>query len=76
MEQLLLVADTFFQAQQQRHTADYDNAKQWTRTETLELIQQVTLAFHSWRAVRDQSAAQEASERPRQLRSPHGLAPA
>jgi hypothetical protein len=47
------VAHTFFQAQQQRHTADYDNATQWTRTGALTLISQVESAFHSWRAIRD-----------------------
>ena len=29
---LYRVAETFLQAQQHRHTADYDNSKQWTRT--------------------------------------------
>jgi uncharacterized protein (UPF0332 family) len=52
------VADTFFQAQQQRHTADYDDATQWTRTEVLTLISQVDSAFVSWRAIRDEPAAQ------------------
>ncbi len=58
MQQLLRVADTFFQAQQQRHTADYDNSKQWTRTEALTLIQQVDAAFRSWRTIRDEPVAQ------------------
>jgi hypothetical protein len=37
MQHLFRVAHTFFQAQQQRHTADYDNSTQWTRTEALTL---------------------------------------
>jgi hypothetical protein len=41
------VADTFFQAQQQRHTADYDHSKTWTRTEVLTRIAIVDSAFKS-----------------------------
>ena len=52
------VADTFFQAQQLRHTADYDNATQWTRTEVLTQIAMVDAAFRSWRVIRDEPAAQ------------------
>lgn len=52
------VAETFFQAQQQRHTADYDNSKQWTRTEVLAQIELVQGAFASWKAIRDEPAAQ------------------
>jgi hypothetical protein len=48
----------FLEAQQQRHTADYDNARQWTRTEVLTLIKLVDSAFLSWRAIRDEPAAQ------------------
>jgi len=46
------VANTFFQAQQQRHTADYDNATQWARTDVLTLIAVVDDAFRSWHAIR------------------------
>jgi hypothetical protein len=58
MRHLHLVADTFFEVQQQRHRADYDNSKQWTRSETVTLIAQVDSAFQSWRAIRDNPAAQ------------------
>jgi uncharacterized protein (UPF0332 family) len=58
MRHLYLVADTFFQAQQERQTADYDNAEQWTRTEALSLIAKVDSAFQSWRVIRDNPAAQ------------------
>jgi uncharacterized protein (UPF0332 family) len=58
MHHLHRVADTFFEAQQQRHTADYDNARQWTRTEAVRLIAKVDSAFLSWRAIRDDPAAQ------------------
>ena len=34
-QHLYTVVNAFIQAQQQRHTADYDNSTQWTRTEVL-----------------------------------------
>lgn len=52
------VADTFFRAQQQRHTADYDNSARWTRTEVTSQIKEVEKAFASWRAIRDEPDAQ------------------
>lgn len=52
------VTDTFLQAQQQRHMADYDNSKQWTRTEVLTQIQLVEEAFTSWRVIREEPVAQ------------------
>jgi uncharacterized protein (UPF0332 family) len=55
---LLRVADAFFQVQQQRHSADYDNSKAWTRTEVLTLIAIVDSAFKSWRTIRDESLSQ------------------
>jgi hypothetical protein len=55
---LYTVADTFIQAQQQRHTADYDNSTQWTRTEVLIQIDLVTAAFESWNTIRKEPIAQ------------------
>jgi uncharacterized protein (UPF0332 family) len=55
---LLQVAATFFDAQQQRHAADYDNSVQWTRTQVKSRIAAVEEAFESWRAVRDEPDAQ------------------
>jgi uncharacterized protein (UPF0332 family) len=52
------VADTFFQAQQQRHTADYDNSTTWTRTDVMTLIDLVDAAFQSWRQIRGDPTAQ------------------
>lgn len=58
MNNLYRVANTFFQSQQQRHSADYDNSKVWTRTEVLTLIQLVEEAFDSWKQVRKHDDAQ------------------
>jgi uncharacterized protein (UPF0332 family) len=52
------VAGTFSQVQQQRHVADYDSSKQWTRTEVLTLMDLVQEAFESWREIRDEPTAQ------------------
>ena len=51
------VAVAFLDSQQQRHTADYDNATQWDRAEALALISQVESAFESGRVIRDEPAA-------------------
>jgi hypothetical protein len=59
MTHLQKVANTFVQAQQQRHVADYDNSKDWTRTEALTQIQLVEEAFDSWHRVRNHPLAQE-----------------
>jgi uncharacterized protein (UPF0332 family) len=58
-QHLHTVVTTFIQAQQQRHTADYDSSKQWTRTEVLTLVGAVSRAFQSWRAIRNQNLAQD-----------------
>lgn len=52
------VADAFFEAQQQRHTADYDNSTTWTRTEVMTLIEIVDAAFQSWHQIREDAIAQ------------------
>jgi len=52
------IADSLVQTQHQRHRADYDNSKQWSRTEVLTLIALVEEAFQSWRAIRDEPIAQ------------------
>lgn len=53
------VASAFNQLYEDRHTADYDNATQWSRTEVLTQINLVQQAFTSWRAIRDQGIANE-----------------
>lgn len=58
MGSLYKVANAFSQSQQQRHSADYDNSKAWTRTEVLTLIELVEEAFVSWRQIRKNDDAQ------------------
>jgi uncharacterized protein (UPF0332 family) len=56
---LRTVASAFIEAQEQRHIADYDNSKQWTRTEVLSQIATVDAAFQSWRVIRNEDMAQD-----------------
>lgn len=44
---LRAVAKTFVQLQEKRHTADYDNATFWTRTEALAQVKSAEQAFSS-----------------------------
>ena len=52
------VAQTFVEAQQNRHVADYDNSRVWARTAVLAEIESVANAFKSWHAIRNESVAQ------------------
>ena len=57
--ELNTVAHNFIQLQQHRHTAEYDNSKQWSRTDILNVLALATDAFEAWRAIRTQDAAQD-----------------
>ena len=56
---LKMVAKSFIQLQQQRHTADYDNSKTWSRTEVLGQVSLATAAFKGWHAIRTEEIAQD-----------------
>ena len=56
---LMKVAQTFAMLQQMRHTADYDNAFNWERTNTISQIDLVAEAFKDWRAIRETEEAQD-----------------
>jgi hypothetical protein len=57
--QLKEVADTFVQLQRNRHTADYDNAVNWSRSAAIEVLDLASAAFSDWRAIRSQDASQD-----------------
>ena len=57
--ELVTVARNFVQLQQHRHTADYDNSKQWSRTDVVNVLTLATDAFTAWRAISTQDAAQD-----------------
>jgi uncharacterized protein (UPF0332 family) len=48
------IATTFSELYEQRQTADYDLAGQWSRTDVLELIEAVAEAFRSMKTIRDE----------------------
>jgi uncharacterized protein (UPF0332 family) len=57
-QHLYRVAETFVEAQNNRHAADYDNSRVWARTEVVAEIESLANAFESWRAIRNESVAQ------------------
>ena len=56
---LLKVVSNFVELQQQRHLADYDNSRTWTRVEALNEVHSATEAFISWQIIRNEPAAQD-----------------
>jgi len=57
--ELNTVARAFIQLQQHRHTADYDNSKQWSPDDVGSVLALATKAFAAWRAISAQDAAQD-----------------
>ena len=57
--ELNTVAHNFIELQQHRHAADYDNAKQWSRTDVLNVLTLASDAFTAWRAIGTQDVAQD-----------------
>lgn len=53
------VAHNFIQLQQHRHTADYDNSKNWSHKEVFTVLDLATDAFSAWRRVCGEDAAQD-----------------
>ncbi len=58
-DHLKLVARAFTDLQAQRHLADYDGNRTWSRIDAIELNNQAQKAFQSWRAVRKTKIAQD-----------------
>jgi uncharacterized protein (UPF0332 family) len=58
LKHLHLITNTFVEMLQHRHTADYNGAVKWSRTDVLEKIESVEVAFQSWRKIRDEHEAQ------------------
>jgi hypothetical protein len=57
--ELRVVATAFFDLQEARHQADYDNAKTWTPTDAQRQIAVAQSAFENWRKIRTDPAANE-----------------
>jgi len=56
---LITVATAFMQLQQHRHTADYDNSKDWSRIDVERVLDITKDAFACWRVISAQDAAQD-----------------
>lgn len=52
------VAKTFAQLQEQRHIADYDNGKFWTKVEALSQVASVQKAFEAWERIEKEPISQ------------------
>jgi hypothetical protein len=57
--ELHTVAKAFIQLQQHRHTADYDNSREWSRSEVDSVLGLLAGAFNAWDAIREQVEAQD-----------------
>ncbi len=53
------VAKATAQLQEKRHSADYDNATFWTRTDALVQVKLAEQAFNTWDSIRNEPIAQE-----------------
>jgi uncharacterized protein (UPF0332 family) len=58
LKHLYAITNTFVEMRQHRHTADYDGAIRWSRTDVLQKIESVEAAFQHWREIRDEHEAQ------------------
>jgi uncharacterized protein (UPF0332 family) len=56
---LRFVAKSFAQLQEQRHAADYDNARFWTKTEAFSQAASAERAFMTWKRIRKERIAQD-----------------
>jgi hypothetical protein len=53
------LANSFIQLQQYRHTADYDNSRQWSRADVKYVLTLATDAFEAWLAISAKDEAQD-----------------
>jgi hypothetical protein len=53
------VANAFIELQEARHLADYDDSKQWSRTDALKVADRASAAFVAWKIIREDKIAQD-----------------
>jgi hypothetical protein len=56
---LRAVAKAFSDLQQDRHAADYDSSRRWSRGEVLDQLKLAASAFDDWKAIRKEPIAQD-----------------
>jgi uncharacterized protein (UPF0332 family) len=59
VQHLKNIANAFILLQQERHSADYDNSKKWSRTEVLAHIDTASAAFNSWNVISHDPIAED-----------------
>lgn len=59
LDQLKEVAGAFIRLQQERHSADYDIMRAWTRAEVADELERATKAFQTWAVIRNEDVAQD-----------------
>ena len=59
VQKLLQVATAFRRLQDNRHIADYDNAKHWTQIDALDEVKEAGEAFTAWHAIKNEKIAQD-----------------
>ncbi|MSV32794.1 MAG: hypothetical protein EXQ57_09765 [Bryobacterales bacterium] len=59
VQNLRMVAKAFRRLQENRHIADYDNARHWTQLGALEEVREAEAAFTAWHAIKNEKVAQD-----------------
>ena len=59
VQKLRKVAKAFRRLQENRHIADYDNARHWTQLGALEEVNTAVEAFTAWHAIKNEKIAQD-----------------
>ena len=59
LKKLKTVAKSFFDLQATRHTADYDNSKNWSVADAIGEVELAESAFAAWDSIRATSIAQD-----------------
>jgi hypothetical protein len=57
--ELKFVAEAFVELQQQRHTADYDNARVWSSTEAENTLLTAAEVYRKWSSIKNTDMARE-----------------
>jgi len=59
LDQLKQIARIFVDAQERRHSADYDNSRAWVRDDVIDQLEIISEAFQTWALIRHKDLAQD-----------------
>lgn len=51
------IAQAFIDLQTERHVADYDNRREWSQTEVVQILVKAIIVFDGWQAIRTEPEA-------------------